>query len=102
MLLTPDARGEPPRPQLKVGIYFWHPRAWDIHFWSGEDGVPTISFHNVQKTPAEACNCRKTRSSILWRVISNFHRGQRSAEQPLNARRAVNCLRPVLRSGCRQ
>ena len=46
MLLTPDARGEPPRPQLKVGIYFWHPRAWDIHFWNGGDGVPTISFHN--------------------------------------------------------
>jgi hypothetical protein len=46
MLLTPDATGEPSRPQLKVGIYFWQPRAWDIHFWSGEDGVPTISFHN--------------------------------------------------------
>jgi hypothetical protein len=48
MLLTPDARGEPPRPQLKVGIYFWHPRPWDIHFWSGEDGVPTISLHNPE------------------------------------------------------
>jgi hypothetical protein len=46
MLVTPDATAEPPRPQLKVGIDFWHPRVWDIHFWIGEDGVPTISFAN--------------------------------------------------------
>ena len=46
MLLTPEATTEPPRPQRKVGLYFWHPRAWAIHFWSGDDGVPTIAFHN--------------------------------------------------------
>jgi hypothetical protein len=46
--VTPDATAEPPRPQLNVGIYFWHPRVWDIHFWIGEDGVPTISLDNPQ------------------------------------------------------
>jgi hypothetical protein len=46
MRLTPGATTEPPRPQRAVGLYFWHPRAWAIHFWSGDDGVPTISFHN--------------------------------------------------------
>jgi hypothetical protein len=46
MLLTPGATTEPPRPQVAAGIYFWHPRAWDIHFWRGEDGLPTIAFAN--------------------------------------------------------
>jgi hypothetical protein len=46
MHLTPDATAEPPRPQLKVDIMFWHPQFWDIHFWSGEDGVPAISLDN--------------------------------------------------------
>jgi len=46
MLITPDAVKEPPRPQLNVGIYYWHPRFWDIHFWIGDDGVPTISYAN--------------------------------------------------------
>lgn len=46
MLLTPDATAEPPRPQLKAGIMFWHPQFWDIHVWSGEDGAPAISLDN--------------------------------------------------------
>jgi hypothetical protein len=46
MLLTPGAKVEPPRPPSKVGIHFWHPRVWDIHFWIGEEGVPTVSFNN--------------------------------------------------------
>jgi hypothetical protein len=46
MLLTPGATAEPPRPQLKVGIHLWHPQVWDIHYWIGDDGVPTISFAN--------------------------------------------------------
>lgn len=46
MLVTPDAATEPPRPQTDAGILFWHPRVWDIHFWIGDDGVPTISFAN--------------------------------------------------------
>jgi hypothetical protein len=60
MLLTPGATTEPPRPQHNVGIYFWHPRAWDIHYWIGEDGVPTISFNKPKapdggiKLPADA------------------------------------------------
>jgi hypothetical protein len=46
MLATPDATGEPPRPQLPVGIYLWHEKQWDLHFWIQDDGVPTISFAN--------------------------------------------------------
>jgi hypothetical protein len=46
MLLTPGARTEPPRPQRTDDFYFWHPRAWAIHFWVGDDGVPTVAFHN--------------------------------------------------------
>jgi hypothetical protein len=46
MLVTPDATAAPPRPQRKVGISFWHPRVWDIHFWIGDDGVPTVSLDN--------------------------------------------------------
>ena len=46
MLVTPGALTEPPRPQLDVGIHSWHHPWWDIHFWIGEDGVPTISFAN--------------------------------------------------------
>jgi hypothetical protein len=46
MHLTPDASVEPPRPQLEAGILMWHPRLWDIHYWIGEDGVPTVSYAN--------------------------------------------------------
>ncbi|MGH8175679.1 MAG: hypothetical protein ACREV5_05395 [Steroidobacter sp.] len=46
MHLTPGAATEPPRPGLPVGIHFWHPRTWDIHFWIGADGLPTISPEN--------------------------------------------------------
>jgi hypothetical protein len=66
MLLTPDATGEPPRPQLKVGIYFWHPQAWDIHFWSGEDGVPTVSFHNPKDPGACSTTTRASTTSAPW------------------------------------
>ncbi len=45
MILTPGAEREPPRP-TGVGVFFWHPQTWDIHFWAGEDGVPTIAFDN--------------------------------------------------------
>jgi hypothetical protein len=46
MLATPDAVTEPSRPSLPVGIYRWHPKQWDLHFWIQDDGVPTISFAN--------------------------------------------------------
>ena len=44
MLLTPGATSEPPRPD--AAVFFWHPRAWDLHVWAGEDGVPTIAYEN--------------------------------------------------------
>jgi hypothetical protein len=50
MLLTPGATSEPARPPLKVGIYFWHLRAWDIHFWRGDHGVPTVALRNPNDT----------------------------------------------------
>jgi hypothetical protein len=46
MVLTPEATSEPPRPDLKAGVHFWHPRAWAIHLWLGDDGLPTVTFHN--------------------------------------------------------
>ncbi len=46
MVATPDATTEPPRPEFAVPIHNWHPKQWDIHFWSHDDGVPTISFAN--------------------------------------------------------
>jgi hypothetical protein len=46
MRLTPEATGVPPDSEQEGRDYFWHPRAWDIHFWVGTDGVPTVSFHN--------------------------------------------------------
>jgi hypothetical protein len=46
MRLTPDATDAPPHSEHEGRDYFWHPRAWDIHFWVGDDGVPAISFHN--------------------------------------------------------
>ena len=46
MLATPDAAVEPPRPELSVGIYMWHPKQWDLHLWIHAEGVPTISFAN--------------------------------------------------------
>jgi hypothetical protein len=46
MVLTPDATAEPSRPQLPAPVHFWHPRVWDVHFWRGDDGVPTVSLHN--------------------------------------------------------
>lgn len=46
MHLTPGAEVEPARPNLTTGILFWHPRAWDVHLWLGNDGVPTVSFEN--------------------------------------------------------
>jgi hypothetical protein len=46
MTLTPGAAAEPPRRQLEAGVHFWHPQVWDIHFWAGDDGVPTVSFAN--------------------------------------------------------
>jgi hypothetical protein len=46
MLLTPDAATEPPRPDPETEVSFWHPRLWEAHFWSGEDGVPTVSLYN--------------------------------------------------------
>jgi len=45
MRLTPGAASEPPRP-MDIGILFWHPAVWDIHFWVGDDGVPTVALHN--------------------------------------------------------
>lgn len=50
MHLTPGAAEEPPRPDLPAGIHMWHPQIWDIHFWRGADGVPTISFNNPNDT----------------------------------------------------
>jgi len=46
MLLTPDASAEPPHPRPTGGLYFWHPGVWAIHFWSGDDGMPTVALHN--------------------------------------------------------
>lgn len=46
MVLTPEATGEPSRPDMKAGVHFWHPRAWAIHLWVGDDGLPTVAFHN--------------------------------------------------------
>lgn len=46
MHLTPGATDEPPRPKLEAGIHMWHPQVWDIHFWSGDDGLPAVSFNN--------------------------------------------------------
>jgi hypothetical protein len=46
MHLTPGAAAAPPHPDLKTGIFFWHPRAWSIHFWIGSDGTPDVSFAN--------------------------------------------------------
>lgn len=47
MRLTPGATAEPPRPSDEdVAIHFWHPRAWDLHLWVGDDGLPTIAFAN--------------------------------------------------------
>ena len=51
MLLTEGAAQPPPPPAEPAG-YFWHPRGWDIHFWRGDDGVPTISFHNPRAPAA--------------------------------------------------
>lgn len=50
MQLTPGATTAPPSP-TEPGGYFWHPQGWDIHFWRGADGVPTITFHNPQGRP---------------------------------------------------
>jgi hypothetical protein len=46
MLLTPKATAAPAHPEHQSSGYFWHPRAWDLHFWIGADGVPDVSFHN--------------------------------------------------------
>ncbi len=46
MVLTPDARAEPPRPELGSEVDFWHPRVWEVRFWRGEDGVPEAALHN--------------------------------------------------------
>jgi hypothetical protein len=54
MLLTPDARTEPPRPQIRTGILMWHPQVWDIHFWIGED-VPRVSFNNPAAPDGGLC-----------------------------------------------
>lgn len=45
MLLTPGATAEPARPP-GLAAHFWHPRAWDLHVWADDDGVPTVAFHN--------------------------------------------------------
>jgi hypothetical protein len=44
MLLTPNARAEPPRPDAPV--HFWHPRAWDLHVWLGADAIPVVAYAN--------------------------------------------------------
>jgi hypothetical protein len=46
MVLTPAATSEPTPTPSNVAKYFWHPRAWDIHFWLGESGVPVIADEN--------------------------------------------------------
>jgi hypothetical protein len=43
MTVTAGAREEPARPATGVPIYYWHPQLWDIHFWVGGGGIPTIS-----------------------------------------------------------
>jgi hypothetical protein len=54
MLLTPEARVEPPRPAIEHGILMWHPQVWDIHFWIGEDG-PAVSFNNPRAPNGGIC-----------------------------------------------
>jgi hypothetical protein len=49
MLLTPGATAEPKRPAAPV--HFWHPRAWDLHVWLGDDGAPTVAFENPRARP---------------------------------------------------
>jgi hypothetical protein len=51
MLLTPGVAAEPPPPETDVGVYFWHPRAWSIHYWRGDDGEPTVAFDNPRARP---------------------------------------------------
>jgi hypothetical protein len=52
MRLTPGAASEPPRPSGDdVAIHFWHPRAWDLHLWLGDDGLPTVAFANPRAAP---------------------------------------------------
>jgi hypothetical protein len=43
MIVTPGAREEPVRAESDVPVLYWHPQLWDIHFWIGTDGLPTIS-----------------------------------------------------------
>lgn len=45
MHVTPGATEEPPRP-AGLAVHMWHPRAWDLHVWRREDGVPTVAFAN--------------------------------------------------------
>jgi hypothetical protein len=54
MLLTPDARVEPPRPAIKTGIHMWHPQVWDIHFWIEDDG-PVVSFNRPKAPDGGLC-----------------------------------------------
>jgi hypothetical protein len=54
MLLTPDASTEPSRPPVEAGIYFWHPRVWDIHFWIGPH-APAVAFEYPRNPGGGLC-----------------------------------------------
>ena len=44
MLVTPGARTEPERPASRAeAIWYWHPRAWDIHLWIDPSGTPRVT-----------------------------------------------------------
>lgn len=44
MLVTPGATAEPARPSDKASnIWYWHPRAWDIHLWIDASGLPRVT-----------------------------------------------------------
>jgi hypothetical protein len=49
MYLTPGATAEPPRPELKEGIYFWQPQLWNLHVWWNPNGVPTVAVVNPHR-----------------------------------------------------
>ncbi len=43
MLITAGAESEPARPEGASGIWYWHPRAWDVHFWIDPSGDPRVT-----------------------------------------------------------